>query len=704
MNIKKDIRFRVYVAFTCICLLGLAIILKAASIQMKDGAELRRQAFNMHMRTDTMFAERGNIYTEDGHLLCSSIPQFDIHLDFSVLKKDTFYKYVDTLSLAVSAILQAKTAAAYRAEFIQAYEDTSRYYFLSKNTPYDRYQALRSLPVFKKGKRKGGFIAESKIKRINPYDMLAKRTIGLWRMNAQSVGLEATYDSVLQGDNGHRIVQKMTGGVEVPIEGSETDPQNGYDIVSTLDLGIQNVAEHSLQSILQQYECLNGTAIVMEVQTGKIRAMVNLGRNMETGEYAEDQNYAMMRAEPGSTFKLMTLLSLLNDGYINVDDNVDCHNGAYQFGKRTMHDSHHGLGTMPIWKAYAHSSNVGMAYLAYTHYFKDPEKYVKHLEDFGIDQRTGIDILGEQKPEMIKPGSKDWNTIATLPWMATGYGVLITPLRTCMMYNAIANGGRLMKPYLISSIQEYGKDIRRFEPTVLNEHLGDSSTIAQLQKCMKEVVLDGTGKGIRSPHYEIAGKTGTAQVADKIGGRWYGYKDGVYQGSFVGFFPANKPRYTMMVMIRTKPHAGAYYGGAIAAPVFRMISDKIFATGMGSWGGPLDSIAANSPKQLYGRQATGASYELLLQSLGMKVQQHAARKTSIAQLSLDSNKNISLKEKPVIKGIIPDVTGMGLRDAVYILENEGLHVQIQGSGTVQVQSIAPGVPSVKGQSIILQLS
>lgn len=703
MNVKKDIRFRVYIAFTCICLLGLAILIKAATIQTKEGPDLRRQAFNMHMRTDTMFAERGNIYTEDGHLLCSSIPQFDIHLDMTVIKPDTFRKYIDTLSRAIGSLLPVKTAGAYKAELTAAYKDSSRYFFLAKNVPYDRYLALRRLPVFNKGKRKGGFIAETKIKRINPYGMLAFRTIGLWRQNARAVGLEATYDSLLQGENGHRVVQKMTGGVEVPIEGSETEPQNGYDIVSTLDLGIQNVAEHALMSVLQQYECLNGTVIVMEVQTGKIRALVNLGRDNETGQYFENQNYAMTPAEPGSTFKLMTLLSLLNDGYINVEANVDCHGGSYQFGNRLMKDSHFGAGTMPIWEAYAHSSNVGMAYLAYTHYYKNPEKYIRHLEEFGIDKRTGIDLSGEPKPQMIKPGSQHWNS-TTLPWMATGYGILITPLRTCMMYNAIANNGKLMKPYLISSIQEYGKDVRKFGPTVLIDKIGDSSTIAQLQKCTREVVLSGTGHHIQSPHYGIAGKTGTAQVADRIGGRWYGYKDGVYQGSFVGYFPTDKPRYTMMVMIRTKPHSGAYYGGTIAAPVFRMISDKIFATGMGSWGGPLDSIARKSKLQMFARQATGESYKLLLQSLGLKVKSDSARTNGIASLSVDSNKNISLKEKPVIKGIVPDVTGMGLRDAVYLLETAGLRVQIVGSGTVQVQSIAPGTAAVKGQSIILQLS
>jgi cell division protein FtsI (penicillin-binding protein 3) len=273
VNVKKDIRFRVYIAFTCICLLGLAILLKAASIQVNEGEDLRRMAYNMHMRTDTMYAERGNIYTEDGHLLCSSIPQFDIHLDMTVIKPDTFRKYIDTLSKGIATILKAKSANSYKKELQTAFRDSARYYFLSKNTPYDKYLELRGLPIFNKGKRKGGFIAETKIKRVNPYGMLAFRTIGLWRQNARAVGLEATYDSLLQGENGHRVVRKMTGGVIVPIEGSETEPQNGYDIVSTLDLGIQNVAEHSLMSVLKQYECLNGTAIVMEVQTGKIRAI-----------------------------------------------------------------------------------------------------------------------------------------------------------------------------------------------------------------------------------------------------------------------------------------------------------------------------------------------------------------------------------------------------------------------------------------------
>ncbi|MEO6832865.1 MAG: hypothetical protein ABI378_10265 [Chitinophagaceae bacterium] len=263
MNVKKDIRFRVYLAFTGICLMGLAILSRAAYLQVKDGKELRQQAFNMHMRTDTMYAERGNIYTEDGQLLCSSIPQFDIHLDPSVVKKDSFFKYIDTLSSGIYSILQIKSPSILKAELRQAYLDSNHYYQLAKYVTYDKYLELRSLPIFKLGKRRGGFIADAETKRINPYGSLAFRTIGLWRKNAKNVGLEGTFDSVLSGTNGSRLVQKITGGGYMPVEGTEFEPQNGEDLITTIDLNIQNVAEHSMKQVLEKYNCLYGTAVVM---------------------------------------------------------------------------------------------------------------------------------------------------------------------------------------------------------------------------------------------------------------------------------------------------------------------------------------------------------------------------------------------------------------------------------------------------------
>ena len=645
MDIKKDIRFRVYVAFTCICLLGLAIVIKAAMIQVKEGPALKKMAEEMYTRNASLPSERGNIYTEDGQLLCSSIPQFDVHIDFSVMSEKLFNENVDSLSKCLAGLFHDASPEAYKAMLEEEYKDGDRYFLLRKNLAYYDYQAVRSFPIFNKGKAYGGFIEDPREKRINPYGMLAYRTIGLWRENSQTIGLEATYDSLLKGEDGSRVEQRATGNVWVPMEGSEVEAENGKDLVTTLDVSIQDVSEHALLSVLQQYECLYGTAVVMEVATGKIRALVNLGRQND-GSYWEDLNYALMPTEPGSTFKVNTLLALLNDKLIKVDDDIDAEGGAIRFGNRVMKDSHLGIGKVPIWKAYAESSNAAMAKLAYTHYYKNPQKFVDHLNSEHLNIKTGIDLAGERKPYVKSPANTSWSA-TTLPWMATGYEVLITPLHTCMVYNAVANGGRMMKPYLVSAIKEYGKDVKTIQPTVLEEHIGDSSTIAQLHRCMDSVVTMGTAKAIRSPYYTMAGKTGTAQVADK----GIAYTDGVYQGSFVGFFPAEKPKYTIAVVIRTKRHSSVYYGGLIAAPVFRMIADRIFASSKGTWEGPLDSIARNAKNKMQGGYATGASYKTLLNSMGMSWQNDAPMQ-SMVQVSADSNKNIALQAKQVYQGYV----------------------------------------------------
>lgn len=695
MTVKQDIRFRVYVAFTCICLLGLAIILKVAYIQVNEGPELRKLAKSMHTRTTQLPAERGNIYTEQGALLCSTIPQFDVHIDFSVIKPDTFYKNVDALAAGMAMLFKDKSADKYKAMLTDGFKKQSRYYLLKKNLPYYDYQALRSLPIFNKGKRRGGFIEDPKIKRINPYGMLAYRTIGLWRENSQTVGMERTYDSVLRGDDGTRIERKETGGVWMPIEGSEVEPQNGKDLVTTLDIGVQEVAEHSLKSVLEQYECAYGTCIVMEVQTGKIRALVNLGRQKD-GTYWEDLNYAMMPTEPGSTFKLMTLFALLKDRYVTVDSKVDCQGGVAHFGNLTVKDSHFGLGVLSIRDAFAQSSNVAMAKLGHQYYQSNPKKYLNHLHTLHLDGKTGIDLTGERAPRVKKPGQSDWSA-TTLPWMAYGYEIQITPLHTCMVYNAVANNGKLMRPYLISEVREYGKTIKKFEPTALEESIGDTATIRQLQECMKEVALTGTAKHIRSPFYSIAGKTGTAQVADK----GIKYSDGVYQGSFVGYFPADKPKYTIAVVIRTKPRSGAYYGGTIAAPVFRMIADKVFAASKG-WTGPLDSIAQKSDKKIVANYASAASYDVLLRKMGGKAPETS--NNYVIKVATDSNKKTIVQQAKIFAGMVPDVSGLGLKDAVYLLEKQGMKVVVRGRGKVFAQSVPAGTKINRGQNIVLQLS
>lgn len=696
LSIKQDIRFRVYLAFTGICVFGLAIVIKAAMIQFSEGPKLKALAKELHTRFDTLKADRGNIYNEEGVLLSSSIPEFDVHVDFSVIDSALFANRIDTLCLCLSDLFKDRSAEQFKDEFVHAYEEGNKYYLLGHKLKYYQYEALRTFPIFSKGKGLGGFIAEPKEKRETPYKGLAYRAIGIFR-DSNVTGLEATYNDELTGENGRRIVQKSTGGTWIPIEGSEVDPQNGHDIVTTLDMNIQDVAEHALLSILQKYECLYGTCIVMETHTGKIRTLVNLGRQPD-GSYFEDFNYAMIPTEPGSTFKLVTLLSLLNDKKISVDDIVDAEGGAIRFGNRTMYDSHLGLHAMPIWEAYAESSNAAMAKLANQYYRDNPEKFIAHFKQLHLDKPTGIDLKGERRTVITKPGSPTWSG-TSLPWLATGYGIQISPLHTCMVYNALANNGKMMKPYLVSSIKEYGKEVKRIMPTEIAQ-IGDSNTIAQLRKCTRAVITEGTGKGIESPYYTMAGKTGTAQVADK-GIR---YTDGVYQGSFVGYLPFEDPQYTICVVIRTKPHSAAYYGGAIAAPVFRMVADKIFSENMGSWAGPLDSLAKTNSGRLTSSMATAKSYRILFNGINKKMPTVTEYLNQMMALSVDSARNIAMQPAKLYKNIMPDVKGMGLKDAVYMLETSGLQVQVLGKGRVQSQSVLPGTRVSKGQFIVLQLS
>ncbi len=709
MSVKRDIRFRVYIAFSAICLLGVMIVAKAAWIQVKEGPELRERALQMNVQTDTLVAERGNIYSEDGTLLSSTIPQFDVHVDLTIAKPDTFNRYLDTLSRGIAAITKKGTAAEWKQKLQKGRNKGSRYFEVGKNLAYYQFQALRELPVFNKGQRHGGFIFESKNKRVAPYGPLASRTIGksnfVWkgvgeeaRLVKSVAGLEATCDSILSGIDGTCVRQRIVGNRWTTLEGSVIEPQNGRDIVTTLDMRIQDVAHHALLSVLEQYNCQQGTVVVMEVPTGKVRALANLGRDSATGKYTEDINYAMTLAEPGSTFKIATLAALLRDGYIKTDDIVDCEGGAKVFGNRTMHDSHHGLGAMTIRKAFAQSSNVGMAKLVFEHYAKNPEKFIAHLEKMHLLDRTGIELAGEPKPAVIRPKSKHWNN-TILPWMGIGYGVMISPLHTCMLYNAVANNGKMMKPYLIHSVREYGKDVQVMAPVVLNEAIADTAAVRQLRECAEEVVLTGTGRHIKSPNYSIAGKTGTAQVADK----GITYRMGVYQGTFVGYFPADKPRYTVCVVVRTRPHAGSYYGGTLSAPVFRMVADKIFASDLGSWAGPLDSFARLDGGRLISRPANAVTVSKLMTALGRKAILNADHAGDIVAVGADSANSAQPIRRLVQKGVVPDVVGMGLRDAIYLLEKQGLSVQIQGSGTVATQSVAPGAAAQKGQTILLHL-
>lgn len=694
MKTSKDIRFRVYLTFLAMCLFGVMIIYKGATIQFKEGPELRAQADSMHTKIEVIQPERGNIFSEDGSLLSSSIPEFDLHVDFTAIKKDTFNKYIESLSKSLATILKDKNAVDYKETLSEEFKNGNKYFLLKKKASYAQYLELKKVQPFKKGMNKGGFITESNTKRINPFGLLANRIVGLWRKNAQNVGIEREFNEDLSGMQGQRVVRKIAGGAWMPIDGSEIDPENGRDVIMTLDVNIQDVAENALKNQLEKEEATFGTCIVMEVKTGKIKAMANLGRQKD-GSYYEDFNYALKRIEPGSTFKLVSLISLMRDKLIKTSDMVNCQGGKTKIGPYTISDSHAGLGMLTIKDAFAHSSNVAFAKLIHQNYKDKIGSYWTNLHALGLDQKTGLGMSGETTPSYLKDSVTKGRF--ALAFMGMGYQVMITPLHTCMVYNAIANHGKLMKPYLVNSVQEYGKDVVKYEPKVMNPEVLDSASIELLKETMNEVVETGTGKALKNKYYTICGKTGTAQVADK----GLKYSDRVYHGSFVGFFPKEDPQYTICVVVRTKKGSNNYYGGQIALPVFKEVANRLYAINMHN----VNSIAQQQKvnEALVLKSIKGSEYDVLAQKLNI-LKKVVNTPNWIQNIQTDSIGNFTYANVVNYKNAVPDVNGMGLKDAIYLLEKIGMKVIPVGKGKVITQSILPGSNFNKGQKITIQLS
>jgi cell division protein FtsI (penicillin-binding protein 3) len=695
-NIKRDIRLRVYIAFLGMCIFGIAIIWRATALQIVSGPMLRERSSKEHTRIGTLQPERGNIYSEDGALLSSSVPVFDIYVDFASIHADTFKNHGMELAKELNKLFKDKTVNEYYT-ILSAQENKktpSRYFLLKNDIRYDQYMAMRSFPIFKYGPNKGGFMADDIIKRTNPFGMLGNRMIGMYRQNSQSVGLEGSFNNVLSGQEGHRIEQKIAGGVWMPLDGSKIDPQNGKDIVTNIDVNTQDIAENALLNVLTKEEAAYGTCIVMETKTGKVKAMVNLGRQAD-GSYWEDYNYALTPIEPGSTFKINALMSAIDDGFVTIADKINASGGVAYFANQKMSDSHLGLGTISVEEAFSHSSNVACAKLIYNNYSKNPEAYLAHLQKMQIDKPTGIDIAGERKPRFSNAEDMFSNP-ASLAWLAIGYEVMVTPLRTCMVYNTIANNGVMMKPYIVKEVREFGKTVQTFEPTVVTEDVCKKETIEQLKQAAFAVVESGTGKALKNDVYTICGKTGTAQVADK----GITYKDRVYHGSFVGFFPKENPLYTICVVIRTKKGANNYYGGQIALPVFKEVADRLYANSTAQHTALQKSEKVEPINKNYKGMSTNS-----MQLLQAYLQCFPTINSSNAYMSqtTDSNGNIVLSPLAIQKNIVPNVIGMGLRDALQLLENQELRVMPSGKGKIISQSIAAGSTILKGQIINITL-
>ena len=701
MEVRRDILWRVYLSFLGIVALSCLVLGRAFYIQRFQGSYWRSMGDSMHQRFIPVDAERGTIYSEDGQMLSTSLPQFNIYIDFmadGLREKNgkVFKENIDAFSKSLSGFFNDKSAAQYKKELLAAYKDKDRYYPLKKKLSFEQYKVFRDFPLVKLGRNKSGVITEVRSFRKNPYMMMAKRTIGLYRENAQNIGLERTYDSLLKGEKGKRLVRYITGGVAVPVDGYEIDPENGKDIITTLDVNIQDIAETSLRNMMDQSESRYGTCIVMETKTGKIKAMANLGRRPD-GTYDEDYNYAMLTTEPGSTFKLATLLSVLSEGKTSINDLVEVGSTGKAFvGVRDVTDAERApKPVLTVEECFAHSSNIGMSKVGFKTFANQPEKFKEYLHRFRLDTVTGIDLIGEDKPRMAKLGQG--GSLKDLVTMFFGYAVEVSPLQTLTLYNAVANDGKMMKPYLVNSVQSNGVVLKQNQPVILTDNFCSPSVIRSAKECMEDVVKVGTGRPVfKDMPFQVAGKTGTAHVAD--GKLKYG--DGVYQATFVGYFPADNPQYSCIVVIRTKPHAYMHFGGQLAAPVFKDIATRLYAMYVDKKNSSLYAAVKDSSNYFYAGNAD--DIRNVFKQLNISYTDSSLQ-NKWADVYAKNYEPI-VKPNEVKQQTMPDVKGMGLKDALFLLENMGLKVVPNGKGKVMGQSLSAGTVVTKGLTVYLQLS
>jgi cell division protein FtsI (penicillin-binding protein 3) len=677
--IKSSILFRLQVVFLVVMVFAGAILWRSARLATSKGTAYRDMAEERFMRHQTIDAARGNIYAADGSLLAASLPYFRIAIDPTVAQADVFDAGIDSLALLLAGYSDKHTVQEYRRKLIQAREAGKQYVLLFSKVTYPEKNEMIKWPIFRKGRGYGGLIVEEYNKRQKPYGVLAHRTIG-YVSNGLEVGLEGQYDDILTGREGKQRGRYLSNGVFLPLSNEyEIEPLNGKDVVSTLDIAIQDVAESALERALIRHDAAYGCAVVMEVQTGKIAAMANLTRQ-EDGTYFELFNYAVGEAtEPGSTFKLASLLALAEDGHCNLDEMVDLENGQWSVMRRTMQDSEgrHDLREVTLARAFWRSSNVGISKVINRYYGNNPSAFLERIRQFNLHEKTQIALSGEAEPFIpMDPSDRKYWSGTTLPWLSIGYGLQLSPLQTLSFYNAVANDGRLMQPYLVSEIREQGKVIEHFEPRVIREHIAKPEAIAMVQQALTMVVDSGTARSLRSEHYTTAGKTGTSLVANAT----TSYKDQIYQASFAGYFPADKPRYSCIVVVNG-PTRNGFYGADVAGPVFKAIADRVYASRLGGRDWLEASASERSLPMAKGYQP---DLEAVLQVAGIAMLNAGASEwASMRPSTLGLDDQMELQSWEPSEEFIPDVRGLGLRDALFLLENKGWEVRYSGLGKVK---------------------
>lgn len=655
----KKISYRMYFVAFMFLVMAVLILIKLNNIQWVEGPYYRKLAQERTVKNFTIPANKGNVYSSDGSLLATSIPEYSIYFDAVAPSSELFKKNIQALSDSLS-VMFGKSSGHYQAKLQKARANKSRYLFIAKKLSYTEQMRIKSFPLFNKGANKGGLIIKQKIVREHPIGLVAKRTIGYERSNEDGKGLEYAFRDYLNGKNGHRMMQKIAKNQWKPINDvNEKEPQDGYDIISTIDVYIQDIAHHALLKQLEKYSADHGCVVVMETKTGHIKAISNLGRS-EEGTYFETQNYAIVEShEPGSTFKLVNLIAVLEDKKADTSTIYDSKGGKIQYYGRSVKDSNgKGYGKISLARGFEVSSNTVLVQSVYDSYKNNPKQFVDRINSYGLNKPLGLPIKGEGIPVIPQPGTNRWSGIS-LPWMAFGYGVSVTPLQTLTLYNAVANGGVMVKPIFVSEIKEWNKTIKKYNTQVINPKICSQETLDKVHAVLENVVKKGTGSNLYSKDFSMAGKTGTAQVNYKDKSQLY------YSSSFVGYFPADEPKYSCIVVVHKPNVAAGYYGADVAGPVFKRIAQKIFT----------DSPSMNHVKNI------------------------DAKVVSQEKNYLEYYKKAGKEEQ-----IVPNVKGMEGMDAVALLENLGLKVKVIGVGRVKKQSLTSGQAFNKNQTIIIELS
>jgi cell division protein FtsI (penicillin-binding protein 3) len=699
MNIRKNIILRVYAAFFLLAIVAIAILGRVFQLQNIQGEKWRKLSDSLTTKLVNVAAIRGNIYSSDGSLLATSLPEYELRFDLMAEKvtDEIFNSKVDSLAYSLADLFKDKTAADYERKMIAARNHKDRYFLLKRNVTYLQLKKIRTFPIFSLGKNKGGLLFIQKNKRIQPFKSLAPRLIGYKIDGVQPVGLEGAFDKELGGEPGKRLMQRISGGVWMPLnEEDEIAAKNGVDIISTLDVNYQDVAQKALNQQLIKHDAHHGCVVLMEVATGEIKAIANLTR-IEKGIYKETYNYAVGEAtEPGSTFKLASYLAALEDGVFDTSTVENTTGGVANFGGHKIKDSHEGgYGMIPMRKAFELSSNVAISKQITNGYNGKASVFINRLKAFGLAEDLPIEIAGSPKTKIIEPNTPAWNDL-TMPTLSMGYAILMTPLKTLTFYNAVANNGIMVSPKFVRELRSGGQLVKAYEPIIIRKKIASDASLGKMRKLMEGVVKQGTAKNLSTTIYSIAGKTGTAVIAGGTGG----YANKRYLASFCGYFPADFPKYSMIVVI-TDPSMSGYYGNVVAGPIFKEIADKVYATSLTMHNDNANALAvAIAPTFPDAKSGAKEKTVLAYQKMGFKVPANF----EAAYVSIDKNENgVSLSPKPMIAGLVPNVVGMGLQDALYLIENEGMVAVVNGSGKITNQSISAGAKVNKGSRIVLDL-